>query len=77
MRGIAVGVLDKRYTTSRVSVVHNRIVDAGSNASPGALHYPLPSACRETFPRLSPAESAGLPLQPLHRPLQLWSLKRV
>ena len=39
VRGIAVGVLDERYTTSRVSVVHNRIVDAGSNASPGALHY--------------------------------------
>ncbi len=39
VRGIAVGVLDGRYTTSRVSVVHNRIVDAGSNVSPGALHY--------------------------------------
>jgi hypothetical protein len=39
VRGIAVGVLDERYTTSRVSVVDNRIVDAGSNVSPGALHY--------------------------------------
>ena len=39
VRGIAVGVLDERYTTSRVSVVHNRIVDAGSNVSPSALHY--------------------------------------
>jgi hypothetical protein len=38
VRGIAVGVLDGRYTSSRVSVVHNRIVDAGSNISPGALH---------------------------------------
>ena len=39
VRGIAVGALDGRYTTSRVSVVDNRIVDAGSNVSPGALHY--------------------------------------
>ena len=39
VRGIAVGVLNGRYTTSRVSVVQNRIVDAGSNDSPGALHY--------------------------------------
>jgi hypothetical protein len=39
VRGIAVGVLDGRYTTSRVSVAQNRIVDAGSNVSPGALHY--------------------------------------
>jgi hypothetical protein len=39
VRGIAVGVLNRKYTTSRVSVVQNRIVDAGSNASPGAQHY--------------------------------------
>jgi hypothetical protein len=39
VRGIAVGVLNGKYIMSRVSVVQNRIVDAGSNGSPGALHY--------------------------------------
>jgi hypothetical protein len=39
VRGIAVGVLNGKYTASRVSVVQNRIVDAGSNLSPGALYY--------------------------------------
>ena len=51
VRGIAVGVLDGRYTTSRVSVVHNRIVDAGSNVSPARCIIPPPSACRATCPR--------------------------
>jgi hypothetical protein len=39
VRGIAIGVLDRKYTASRVAVLQNRIVDAGSNRSPGALHY--------------------------------------
>jgi hypothetical protein len=39
VRGIAVGVLDAKYTTSRVSVRNNRIIDAGSNFSPGAAPY--------------------------------------
>jgi polygalacturonase len=39
VRGIAVGVLDGRYTTTGVSVMQNRIVDAGSNLSAGAVHY--------------------------------------
>ena len=39
VRGIAIGVLNGKYTTSRVSVAQNRIVDAGSNLSSGALHY--------------------------------------
>jgi hypothetical protein len=39
VRGIAIGVLDHKYTASRVAVLQNRIVDAGSNRSPGALHY--------------------------------------
>jgi hypothetical protein len=39
VRGIAVGTLDGRYTASRVSVVDNRIVDAGSNLSAGASWY--------------------------------------
>ena len=39
VRGIAVGVVNSLYTTSRVAIVQNRIVDAGSNASSGALHY--------------------------------------
>ena len=39
VRGIAIGVLNGTYTTSRVAVVQNRIVDAGSQLSSGALHY--------------------------------------
>jgi hypothetical protein len=39
VRGIAVGVLNAKYTTSRVSVRNNRIIDAGSNFSPGASPY--------------------------------------
>ncbi|MGE5243075.1 MAG: glycosyl hydrolase family 28-related protein [Betaproteobacteria bacterium] len=39
VRGITVGVADARYTTSRVSVRDNRIVDAGSNASSGTSNY--------------------------------------
>jgi hypothetical protein len=39
VRGIAVGVLNGTYTTSRVSVSHNRIIDAGSNFSSGASPY--------------------------------------
>ena len=39
VRGIAVGILDGRFGTSRVSVAHNRIVDAGSNFSTGASWY--------------------------------------
>jgi hypothetical protein len=39
VRGIAVGVLNGKYLTSRVSVMQNRIVDAGSNLSSGALYY--------------------------------------
>ena len=39
VRGIAVGVLNSKSSMSRVSVVQNRIVDAGSNLSPGASHY--------------------------------------
>ena len=39
VRGIAVGTLDGRYTASRVSVVDNRIVDAGSNFAAGASWY--------------------------------------
>jgi hypothetical protein len=39
VRGIAIGVLDGKYSTSRVSVVQNRIVDAGSRQSSGAVHY--------------------------------------
>jgi len=39
VRGIVVGVCDAKYTTSRVSVRDNRIVDAGSNLSPGTVDY--------------------------------------
>jgi hypothetical protein len=39
VRGIAVGVLNGRSTMSRLSIVQNRIVDAGSNLSSGAVHY--------------------------------------
>jgi len=39
VRGIALGVLDGKYATSRVSLAQNRIVDAGSKLSSGALHY--------------------------------------
>ena len=39
VRGIAVGVLNGTSTMSRVSIVQNRIVDAGSNLSSGAVHY--------------------------------------
>ena len=39
MRGIVVGVVDAKYTTSRVSVRDNRIIDAGSNLSPGTADY--------------------------------------
>jgi hypothetical protein len=39
VRGIAVGVLNGGYAASRVSVLQNRIVDAGSNLSPGTVHY--------------------------------------
>jgi hypothetical protein len=39
IRGIAVGVLDARYTTSRLSVRDNRITDAGSNFTPTASDY--------------------------------------
>jgi hypothetical protein len=39
VRGIALGVLDRKYAAARVSVVQNRIVDAGSKLSSGALHY--------------------------------------
>lgn len=39
VRGIAVGVLNRTYTTSRVSVRNNRIIDAGSNYSAGASPY--------------------------------------
>jgi hypothetical protein len=39
VRGIALGILDPKYSTSRVSVVQNRIVDAGSKLSSGAPHY--------------------------------------
>jgi hypothetical protein len=39
VRGIALGVLDDTSTMSRVSVVQNRIVDAGSNLSLGAVYY--------------------------------------
>ncbi len=39
VRGIAIGILDGKYSTSRVSVVQNRIVDAGSRQSSGAVHY--------------------------------------
>jgi pectate lyase-like protein len=39
VRGITVGVSDARYTTSRVLVRDNQIVDAGSNFSPGAFDY--------------------------------------
>jgi hypothetical protein len=34
-----VGVPEAKYSTSRVSVRDNRIVDAGSNLSPGASDY--------------------------------------
>lgn len=39
VRGVVVGVVDAKYTTSRVSVRDNRIIDAGSNLSPGTAHY--------------------------------------
>jgi hypothetical protein len=39
VRGIAVGVLDSKYATSRVSVRDNRIIDAGSNFSSSASDY--------------------------------------
>jgi hypothetical protein len=39
VRGIALGVLSGTSTVSRVSVVQNRIVDAGSDLSSGAVHY--------------------------------------
>jgi hypothetical protein len=39
VRGIAIGILDGKYTTSRVSVVQNRIVDAGSKLSSAAVPY--------------------------------------
>jgi hypothetical protein len=39
VRGIVVGVVDAKYTTSRVSVRDNRIIDAGSNLSPGTADY--------------------------------------
>ena len=39
VRGIVVGVVDAKYTTSRVSVRDNRIIDAGSNLSPGTAGY--------------------------------------
>src|SRR5204863_1049465 len=39
VRGIAVGILDARYTTSGVSVRDNRIVDAGSNFSRDIWNY--------------------------------------
>jgi hypothetical protein len=39
VRGITVGVLDRKYATSRVSVRDNRIVDAGSNFSSSASDY--------------------------------------
>jgi hypothetical protein len=39
VRGIAVGVLDAKYTTARVSVRDNRVVDAGSNRSSEAAAY--------------------------------------
>jgi hypothetical protein len=39
VRGVVVGVPEAKYTTSRVSVRDNRIVDAGSNLSPGTSDY--------------------------------------
>jgi len=39
VRGITVGVADAKYTTARVSVRDNQIVDAGSNFSHGASSY--------------------------------------
>lgn len=39
VRGIAVGVLNGRSTTSRVSVRDNRIIDAGSSLSSGTSNY--------------------------------------
>lgn len=39
VRGITVGVANARYTTSRVSVRDNRIIDAGSNFSSGTSNY--------------------------------------
>jgi hypothetical protein len=39
VRGITIGVSDRRYTTSRVLVRDNQIIDAGSNFSPGASDY--------------------------------------
>jgi hypothetical protein len=39
VRGIAIGVGDARYTTTRVSVRDNQITDAGSNYSPRASDY--------------------------------------
>jgi Pectate lyase superfamily protein len=39
VRGIAIGILDARYTTSGVSVRDNRIVDAGSNFSRDIWNY--------------------------------------
>jgi hypothetical protein len=39
VRGIAVGILDARYTTTDVSIRNNRIVDAGSNFSAESWNY--------------------------------------
>jgi hypothetical protein len=39
VRGITVGVSDAGYTTARVSVRDNQIIDAGSNFSPGTSDY--------------------------------------
>jgi Pectate lyase superfamily protein len=39
VRGIAVGILDARYTTSGVSIRDNHIVDAGSNFSRDIWNY--------------------------------------
>jgi Pectate lyase superfamily protein len=39
VRGIVVGVVDAKYTTSRVSVRDNRIIDAGSNLSLHTADY--------------------------------------
>jgi polygalacturonase len=39
VRGITIGVYNPKYTTSRVTVRDNRIVDAGSNFSAGTSDY--------------------------------------
>jgi pectate lyase-like protein len=39
VRGIAVGTPNAQYTTSRVSVRDNRIIDAGTNLSSGTSNY--------------------------------------